>query len=144
MAYRKTRAAMIGPWTKWSLLLSWIGLILWIASRPKTMFFPSDMKTLLGIQRELLQYPYHVGAFFVLAVLFCRCISLPNSRFVGWRTAVLPFVGCFLVSLCSEAIQFYVPNRAPAIRDLAFDQYGALLGITVMRRFVEMRQPRRW
>jgi VanZ family protein len=128
---------MMVPFTKWLSLLLWIGLILWIASRPKHVFFPSDMKMFLGMQREWLQYPYHVGAFFVLAVLFCRCISVPNSRFIGWRTAVVSLVGCFLVSLCSEAIQFYVPNRTPAIRDLAFDQYGALLGITVMRHFAK-------
>lgn len=122
-------------WTRLAPLLLWIGMILWVASRPKTALFPSDMKTFLGMPREWLQYPYHVGAFFILAILFRRCLLTPTNPLSGCKPLVFSLLGCAVVSLCSEWLQFYVPTRTPAVRDLALDQSGALFGITMMRQF---------
>jgi VanZ family protein len=124
-------------WTKLLPLLLWIAIIFWVASRPKATFFPTEMKTFLGMPREFLQYPYHFGAFFILAVLFRRCLPPALHHLGGWKTAVFPLVGCAAVSLCSELLQLYVPTRTPAVRDLAVDQSGAVLAVTVMRHFSE-------
>jgi VanZ like family len=124
-------------WTRLLPLILWILVILWVASRPKTTFFPTDVKTILGIPREFLQYPYHFGAFFILAILFRRCLSRPNEGRGGWRTAAFSLIGCAAVSAASELLQFYVPTRTPAMRDLAVDQSGAMFAVTVMRHFSE-------
>ena len=66
--------------------LLWIAMILWVAAQPKTSFFPSEVKTFLGMPREWLQYPYHFGVFFILAFLFRRCLSGPVNRLDGYKT----------------------------------------------------------
>ena len=114
-------------------LLLWIGVILWVAGQPKTSFFPSDVKTFLGMPREWLQYPYHFSVYFILAFLFRRVVTGRTDALAGYKPAVLSFLGCALVSLCSEGLQFYVPTRTPAVRDLAVDQFAAILGLAVMR-----------
>jgi hypothetical protein len=116
-------------------LAVWIAVILWIATRPKTAFFPAGVKTFLGMPREWIQYPYHFGAFFILAVLFRRCLSRPDNARQGWSAATFSLVGCAAVSILSELLQFYVPTRTPAVRDIAVDQSGAMLGLTLMRNF---------
>jgi hypothetical protein len=124
-------------WTKLVPLLLWIALILWVASRPKATFFPGEVKTLLGVPRELLQYPYHFGAFFILAVFFRRCLTPTFQALEQWKISVLSLIGCAAVSLVSELLQLYVPTRTPALRDLFVDQSGALTAVTLMRHFSE-------
>ena len=120
-------------WTGLLPLLVWIAIILWIASQPKTSFFPSEVKTFLGMPREWLQYPYHFSVFFILAFLFRRVLTRSTDGLAGYKPVVLSFLGCALVSLCSEGLQFYVPTRTPAVRDLAVDQFAAILGLALMR-----------
>jgi hypothetical protein len=134
-AKREGKGRMAREWTRLLPLLLWIAIILWVASRPKATFLPTDMKSILGMPRELLQYPYHFGAFFVLAILFRRCVTPAMHGLGGWKIAVLPLVGCAAVSVCSELLQLYVPTRTPAVRDLAVDQSGAVLAVTLMRHF---------
>jgi VanZ family protein len=100
------------------------------------------MKTFLGAPRDLLQYPYHLGVFFILAVLFFRCF--PPEGLAGWTPAALSLFGCALVSLSSEGLQFYVPTRTPALRDLALDQSGAVLGVVIWMRHVSDKIGRVW
>jgi VanZ family protein len=95
------------------------------------------MKTFLGMPREWLQYPYHFGAYFILALLFRRCFSPLTGVRRDWRPAALSLMGCAAVSVASELIQFYVPTRTPAVRDIAVDQSGAMLGLTLMRIFTD-------
>lgn len=124
-------------WTKLLPLLVWIALILWVATRPKATFFPAQMKTIFGMPREFLQYPYHFGAYFVLALLFRRCLSRASAVLEAWPSVAILLLGCAAVSCGSELLQIYVPTRTPAIRDLAVDQSGAVLAVTLMRRFPE-------
>jgi VanZ like family len=124
-------------WTRLLPLLLWISIILWVASRPKTTFFSTDMKTILGMPREVLQYPYHFGAFFILAILFRRCLSQPKRGREDGKTIAFLLIGCATVSMVSELLQFYVPTRSPAMRDLAVDQSGAIFAVAVMRHFSE-------
>lgn len=134
---RNANGKMAWLWTRLLPLLLWIAIILWVASRPKATFFPAEMKTILGMPREFLQYPYHFGAFFTLAILFRRCLLPVIHGLDGWKIAAFPLVGCVVVSLCSELLQLYVPTRTPAVRDLAIDQSGALIAVTLMRHFSE-------
>jgi hypothetical protein len=122
-------------WRRLLPLMVWVGIILWIASRPKAAFFSADVKMILGMPRDWLQYPYHFGVFFILAILFRRCLSPTANHLAMAKTAGLSILGCALVSVCSEGLQFYVPARTPAIRDLVLDQSGTLFAITLMRHF---------
>lgn len=132
---RNPKGQLAWWWTKLLPLLLWIAVILWVASRPKTSFFSGEMKTILGIPREFLQYPYHFGAFFILAVLLRRCVAPAIHSSGHWKITIFPLLGCAAVSLCSELLQLYVPTRSPAVRDLAVDQSGAVTAVTLMRHF---------
>jgi glycopeptide antibiotics resistance protein len=113
-------------WTKRVALFLWIAMILWVASRPKAALLRPDTDAIFWIPREILQYLYHLAAFFVLAIL-----SRHSLLFEGRspKTSLVSLVVCALVSISSEVIQFYVPTRTPAVRDLFVDSLGAILGI---------------
>ncbi|MFQ5904397.1 MAG: VanZ family protein [Candidatus Binatia bacterium] len=115
-------------------LLLWIGLILGIASRPKTVFLDPDTRVIYRIPRVLIPYAYHGSAFFILAILFLRHFLSRSDGKIARKTEALSLLGSALVSICSELIQLYVPTRTPAFRDLAIDLLGAALGIFFMRR----------
>ncbi len=121
-------------WMNLTPLLLWIGMMLAVASRPKTALLPRDTKVIYGFPRKVIPYLYHVSAFFVLAVLFRRCFSSRSNRPGSHKREILSLFGCTLVSVCSEITQFYVPTRTPAVRDLAFDLFGATLAIFLMPR----------
>lgn len=127
-------------WGKLLPLLLWIGVILWIASRPKTTFIPPDKEVIYGFSRKLIPYLYHLSAFFILATLFHRCSLSTNNREGARKSVVLSFFGSVLVSVCSELVQFYVPTRTPALRDLFIDSFGAILGIIFLQNFLQWRQ----
>jgi hypothetical protein len=131
-------------WTRLLPLFLWITMILWIASRPKTSLFPTEVKTLLGIPREWFQYPYHFSAFFILAFLFRRSFSGSINHLGEYKFAVFSLLGCALVSFCSEGLQFYVPTRTPALRDLALDQSGAVLAMIIALRHFSDKVGRIW
>ena len=120
-------------WTRLLPLLLWIGIILWVASRPST-FFLEDKKIIFEMPRRLLQYPYHISAFFILNMLFLRCFLSGSDGEVTRKFEILSLLGCLLVSICSEVIQLFVPTRTPSVSDLALDLLGAVLGIIAMRR----------
>lgn len=123
-------------WGKLLPLLLWIGVILWIASRPKTTFIPPDKEVIYGFSRKLIPYLYHLSAFFILATLFHRCSLSTNNREGARKSAVLSLLGSLLVSIFSELAQFYEPTRTPALRDLVVDSFGAILGIMCLQNLV--------
>jgi hypothetical protein len=111
----------------------WIAMILMIASLPASFFFGSGPRVAYGMPRAALQFPYHVSAFIVLAILLARCIAWPGSGTSVGRTVVLVLLGALAVSICSEVIQFWVPSRTPAARDVGLDVSGAVLGLVLVR-----------
>jgi VanZ like family len=119
-------------WTRLFPLLAWTAVILLVASRPRSFFAP-DTKLIFGMPRWLIQYPYHISAFFILATLFLRCFWSANDGNIAGKPEAFSLVGSVLVSICSELIQFYVPTRTPAFRDLALDLFGATLAIIFVR-----------
>jgi VanZ family protein len=110
----------------------WTALILLVASLPSSFFFGPRTST-AGTPRHLVQYPYHVGAFLVLAILFLRCLRATDLGAERRRAELLSLLGAVSISMCSELIQFWVPTRTPAARDLALDLSGALVGLGLMR-----------
>jgi VanZ family protein len=126
-------------WTKFLPLLLWIGMILGVASRPKTAFLSQNTNAILemtsggGIRQRFIQYPYHIGSFFILTILFLRFFLAKSARKDTRKSEILSLLGSALVSICSELIQFYVPTRSPNARDLALDLFGTVLGILLMR-----------
>jgi hypothetical protein len=120
-------------WTRLLPLLLWIGIILWVASRPSS-FFLDDKKIIFEMPRRLLQYPYHISAFFILCILFIRCFLSDSDGQITRKFEILSLLGCVLVSISSELIQLFVPTRTPAFTDLALDLLGAVLGTIFMRR----------
>jgi VanZ like family len=119
-------------WTRLLPLLLWIGIILWVASRPST-FFLYDKNIIFGMPRRLIQYPYHISAFFILDILLLRCFLSGSDGQVTQKFAILSLLGCVLVSICSELIQLFVPTRTPSVSDLALDLLGTVLGTSAMR-----------
>jgi VanZ family protein len=125
------------PWPRlaWSCryglpLSAWTVVILIVATRPSATLVSREVTTALGVPRELLQYPYHVGAFGILASLLVRCtraLGLPATRVVA-----MTVLGAVAVSLTSELLQHWVPTRTPAVRDLLLDAMGASVGIGTM------------
>lgn len=125
--------------TTWALnrlapLLSWIGVILWIASRPRSFFFLTDTALIFGVPRHLLQHPYHLGAYFVLAILFARCVDTSQEGTSTLRAWAVSGIGCLAVAVGAELIQLAVPTRSAALRDVVVDLVGATLGTWFWRR----------
>lgn len=120
-------------WTRLLPLLLWIGIILWVASRPST-FFLHDKKIIFEMPRRFIQYPYHISAFFILDIVLLRCFLSDSNGQVTRKFEILSLLGCALVSIWSELIQLFIPTRTPSVSDSALDLSGAVLGTIFMRR----------
>lgn len=119
-------------------LAAWIVLILWVASRPKTVFLAPETTSIFGIPRPLLQYIYHTGAFFILGTLFFRAWNpFPGKK--NGRTETYSMFGCAVVSVLSELIQFYAPTRSPRITDVVVDLSGSLIGVMLLSYLLRQR-----
>jgi VanZ family protein len=123
--------------TRLAPLLAWISMILWVASRPSTTLLPTGWALIQRVPRRLFQYPYHLVAFFVLAVLFVRCLAHRSSQRLG--TELMSLTGSLAVSITSELVQIGTPTRTSTVRDVGLDLIGMWLGVLFMRR----RAPKR-
>jgi VanZ family protein len=129
---RGSEAVPRGWWCRRLLPLAvWIVVILVAATRPAESLVSRHVTSALQLSRDLVQYPYHVGSFVVLAVLMLRCLEG-----LGWserRAIVATAVGAAIVSISSELLQIVTPTRAPAVGDLALDLTGAGIGVVLAR-----------
>jgi hypothetical protein len=110
----------------------WIALVLFVASRPRQLYFPGNATSLHGMPRWVVQYPYHVGAFLILAMLAVGCLSAARVA-RGRRGEAVALAIAFSISIVSETMQSWVPSRTPAIRDLVLDMSGAVAGLGLLR-----------
>jgi glycopeptide antibiotics resistance protein len=117
--------------TKFGPLLLWIGTIMGIASLPKAAILRPDAEPMFALSQHLIATLYHVGAFFILAILFQFSVEKKSGDL--FPTWVVAFIGSAVISIISEAIQFYIPTRTPSVRDLSFDLFGTLLGLFYAR-----------
>jgi VanZ family protein len=116
---------------KFGPLLLWIGTIMCIASLPKAAVLRPDAEPMFALPQQLIAFLYHVGAFFILALLFRFSFEQKSGDLFPSR--VIAFIGSATVSIASEVIQFYIPTRTPSVRDLFFDLFGTLLGLFYAR-----------
>lgn len=123
------------PRSRWLVLvpvLIWVVAMLFIASRPRDFFLGPQASTLWGVPRGVVQYAYHVGVSFVLAVLAAWGLTAAGLL-RGRRTAVAALALILIVSITAKALQSRVRTRSPAVRDVVLDLSGALLGLGVLR-----------
>lgn len=125
--------------TKVMPLLLWIGFILGAASQPSDFFLPAEKEIVLGLPREVLQYPYHLTVSLVLGVLFWRCLATGGSEKARSSPGFFSLFGSALVSVASELIQSGIPTRSFAVQDLALDCSGAMLGIAIVGHLLRGR-----
>lgn len=130
-----------GAWLASRLVpvLVWTVAILWIATRPRAVFFSEDAKLLWSLPRSAVQYPYHVGVYTVLAILARRC-GLPTQRQGAWWPGAMAVLVGLLVSGASELAQLYVPTRSATVKDLFLDLAGTIMGLVAARRIPVLRE----
>jgi hypothetical protein len=119
----------------------WAMLILLIATLPTASLVPRGLTSAVRMPRDLLQFPYHVGVFLVLAGLSLR--GLETLRLSGSRAVVVTLAGAIAVSIASELLQFVTPTRRPALGDLMLDVAGATIGVMVVHVRRHARAARR-
>jgi VanZ family protein len=112
-------------------LAGWTALILIVATLPAAAIVSVDLSEALGVPRGLLQYPYHLTVFLVLAMLLLRSVTrfgMPTRRAV-----LVTMLATATVSVASELLQLWTPTRTPAAADVVLDLAGAAIGIRLVR-----------
>lgn len=131
---------------KWWLLaaIAWCAAIFFVTGAPTSTgsstqqllerYLEISPETAAGINfafRKLV----HLGAFAVLAVLFCN--GLKKRRFLfAWLLTTL-------YAATDEFHQSFLPDRTASVWDVALDSLGALLGVGLVVLFSTMRRQKR-
>ena len=98
---------------------------LWVRNAV-AFLFPDSMAgpdTGHGLIRKLA----HFTEFACLGALLTWLLSMHR------KPAILALAGGFFVAGMDETIQYFVPNRGPAFRDVLLDTFGVLMGIVLCR-----------
>lgn len=103
-------------WT-WGPVLLWAGLIFGLSSVP-------DLGTGLGTWDLVLRKLGHAAEYTVLGALLVRALE----------REVVAFLAGVGYALTDELHQHFVPGRQAAVRDIAIDTAGVVLGVLVTRR----------
>ena len=107
------------------VLLSWMGLILFLSSRST---LPADSPPVEWLGR----YQDEVGHLGEYAVLGMLAFVVLRPRLNGRRTFIFSVAFCVAFSLVDEAFQGMVPNRTPQLLDLFLHAAGAVAAIPVL------------
>ena len=83
---------------------------------------PSDPQEGHGLLRKIA----HFTEFACLGVSLCWLLSMLKQKFY------IPLLCGFLVACTDETIQCFIPDRGPAIKDVAIDTAGVAVGIAVL------------
>jgi VanZ family protein len=103
----------------WLPVLVWAGVIFALSSVPGLSS---------GLSFDFfLRKVAHICAFAALAMLLWRAT----------RDEAIGFFGAALYAASDELHQSFVHGRHGAVRDVAFDTLGALLGLLLLRRALE-------
>jgi VanZ family protein len=106
-------------------------LIFWLSSRPYTAYFAELEGSSHQLFRKYLQYPAHLLEYAVLGLLWIWPLSrhVANSRRAAWLT-----LGAVMITaLLDESIQWFVPTRHFAFRDLLIDSAGGVAATMAYR-----------
>ena len=67
----------------------------------------------------------HMGEYAVLSLLYARALTQNGAK----RPALASLILCALYAATDEIHQAFVPDRGPAVTDVAIDTLGASLGL---------------
>ena len=121
----------VGRLARWVPAILLTLVIFWLSSRPYTTYFAELEGPSHRLFQTYLQYPAHLVEYALLALLW----MWPLSRSLANRTRAARFaLGAVVVTaLLDEAIQWYVPTRHFALRDLIIDCAGGVGGLIAIR-----------
>lgn len=111
MALRRVASA-------WLPVVAWAGVIFVVSSIP-------SLGTGLGVWDLVLRKLAHVAEYAVLGLLLARAAAALPAFAVG-----------LLYAASDEVHQHFVAGRQGAVRDVALDAFGLLVGLVVYRRLV--------
>jgi VanZ family protein len=108
-------------------------LIFWLSSRPYTAYFAEVEGPSYRLFQAYLQYPAHLIEYTILGLLWMWPLSrhTANRRRAGW----LAFGAVVITAFLDESIQWCVPTRHFALRDLVMDSAGGMAA-TVASRWI--------
>ena len=75
----------------------------------------------------------HFSEYAVLGMLTANSVRLYTQK--TWLKLILPMIFSALYSVSDEIHQFFVPERACSIRDMALDTAGAVTGVLIFTCF---------
>jgi hypothetical protein len=121
-------------------LLDWLPVILvtllifWLSSRPYTAYFAELEGPSYRLFQAYLQYPAHLLEYTVLGFLWMWPLSrhTANPKWAAWLT----FGAVVITALLDESIQWCVPTRHFALRDLFMDSAGGVVAAVASRWIV--------
>ena len=96
----------------------------WVKDLLSRLFgrLPGDPQVGHGLLRKLA----HFTEFACLGVSLCWLLSMLKQKFY------IPLLCGFLVACTDETIQCFIPDRGPAIKDVAIDTAGVAVGIALL------------
>jgi VanZ family protein len=109
-------------------------LIFWLSSRPYTAYFAELEGPSHRFFQKYLQYPAHLVEYTVLGFFWIW----PLSRHTANRTraAWLTLGAVVVTAVLDESIQWCVPTRHFALRDLFMDSAGGVIATLASRCIV--------
>ena len=94
---------------------------------------PSDAQTGHGLLRKLA----HFTEFACLGMSLYWLFSMLGKKFY------IPLLCGFLVACTDETIQCFIPDRGPAVKDVAIDTAGVAVGIAILLAVAAIYQKRK-
>jgi VanZ family protein len=119
-----TTEAKVWRSARWLPVIFMTLLIFWFSSRPYTAYFADLEAPSYRLFQRYLQYPAHLVAYAILAFLWMWALSghTAHRTRLWWLTA-----GAILITAgLDESIQWCVPTRHFALRDLLMDSLGGM------------------
>lgn len=119
---------------RWLPVILMTLLIFWLSSRPYTTYFAELEGQSYRLFQKYLQYPAHLVEYAVLGLLWMWPLSsLSRHTANGTRAAWLMLSAIVVTALLDESIQWCVPTRHFAIRDLFMDSVGGMMAMVASR-----------
>ena len=114
----------------WLPVLAWLALIFVLSSLP-------DEHGGLDVGKGVPKLA-HLAEYGILGLLVARAVTQRGGPLVDRRT-LLPLLAIALYAVSDELHQAFVPDRTPAVTDVAIDTLGGLLGMVGWRLLARRR-----
>ncbi len=113
------------------------GVIRWIAGVFNPNFealSPAEQSEIISAWQFFVRKTAHFSEYAVLGVLTANAVRFFTAK--AWLSIVLPAVISAMYAVSDEIHQYFVPERACSIKDMALDTAGAVTGILVFKAFL--------